>query len=62
MSFLERYGFVPTYRNPRPRISPSDLLVHSIPLHRPFPAPEFLPTRSCSSNNQPDEWPYPEES
>ena len=65
MAFLERSGLISTNRNPAPRISPMSLLVHSLPLKRPHPAPEFLEEQrpACAaSEGQTQPWPYSEES
>jgi hypothetical protein len=62
MSYLERAGLLPTYRNPSPRIEPRALRVHSVPLARPHPAPEFqafLRDDGPPQGGVTREWPYP---
>jgi hypothetical protein len=63
LSFLERTGMLNAYRNPAPRVSPDDLLVHSIPLKTPFPLPELQRgldgSPSAPARGQTNEWPHP---
>lgn len=41
-NYLERRGFLPTWRNPEPRSQPDALLVHQTPLSAPLPLPALL--------------------
>lgn len=62
--FLERAGLIPAHRNPQPRCSPRDLLIHQLPLTPPLPLPELQgylegepspPDRGVTQD-----WPFPE--
>ena len=64
MTFLERTGILPTYRNPEPRIEPGALKAHKIPLQAPLPLPG-LQWPLDGEHNPPDrhqtvDWPHPE--
>lgn len=48
LTFLQRNNLVPTYRNPMPAASPSELLVHSIPLDPPLPLPAIRASEELS--------------
>lgn len=39
--YFERKGILPTLRSPIPRLDPSELKVHVIPLQSPWPDPEY---------------------
>ena len=63
VSFLERSGLLMAYRNPSPRFSPSELLVHSIPLQAPLPLPELQRglegSPAAPARGQTKNWPHP---
>ena len=65
VNFLERSGLLFAYRNPAPKISPLDFLVHSIPLEAPLPLPELQRglegSPAAPSRGQTKEWPHPGE-
>ncbi len=61
-SFLERIGVLEASTGPHPRISPTQLKVHSVPLHPPLPTPEvqqFLHGDPLSDRGQTLDWPHP---
>lgn len=64
-NFLERGGFIQTYRNPTPRISPRALGIHNRPEAEiaPLPLPELqyhLNGDPAPDRGQTLEWPHPD--
>ncbi len=62
--YLERAGILPVARNPRPRITPVLLTLHTDSLQAPYPEPATVGFRMgdpAPDRAETTEWPYTEE-